>query len=112
MAPSYYIARSEEHGTYRIVQQAPYFVLLTIGIHSNREPSPEMAEFMNELNAKLLVCRAWYEKAEKGVVVLFEAPYMGLYKKDLFSEFFDHVLSDRRAMRTAGDCEKIFSSKE
>lgn len=107
--PPYFVAKSEDHGTFRIVPQAPYFVLMTVGILFKREPSPEMAEYMNELNSRLLVCRAWYEKADKGVVILFEAPYMGLYKKDQFLEFYNLIRNDRRAMHKDPACARIFN---
>jgi hypothetical protein len=106
--PVLFLATHPKHWGSRFWEFEPYFVLFVTGIQSPRTFAPEMTSFLNKLNERMVISKAYCEGNDQGVVIKFESVYTGIYKKDLFSSFYEMKISDEQRLHQMEDCDKIF----
>jgi len=93
---------------------APNFIRFSVGLTTERRPSPEANSFVNELNGKLIISQFNYDVDEEtlNMILRFYATYIGEYSKSKFSQFYDFFNTDQQSMSTVDSFDSCFQNND
>ena len=83
------------------------FTLCKVGLKTTKKPTKEIDNFLNEANKALDITKVYYETEGNGLILRFEATYIGQYQKETFGQFYEVFEKDQQRFTLLDDFNNL-----